>query len=181
MNTASHSASPEQAAELFARRLTARLSADTDALPYDISERLRAAREQALAQRKKVVPVREWHHATAVQRQGHTATLGSGDNEGRTWWRALISAVPLVALLVGLVVVVLMLAAVGWWGASRPENQAWEVGGIAAFYLAYNFAAYWLAHRSQLLRSAGEIGRHYVAAAESVLDDFVVADVRCEQ
>ena len=37
MNTASHSASPEQAAELFARRLTARLSADTDALPYDIS------------------------------------------------------------------------------------------------------------------------------------------------
>ena len=51
----------------------------------------------------------------------------------------------------GLVVVVLMLAAVGWWGASRPENQAWEVGGIAAFYLAYNFAAYWLAHRSQLL------------------------------
>lgn len=59
MNTASHSASPEQAAELFARRLTARLSADTDALPYDISERLRAAREQALAQRKKAVPVRE--------------------------------------------------------------------------------------------------------------------------
>src|SRR5574344_2628956 len=82
MNTASHSASPEQAAELFARRLTARLSADTDALPYDISERLRAAREQALAQRKKVVPVREWHHAAALQRQGHTATLGNGDNEG---------------------------------------------------------------------------------------------------
>ncbi|QNN69574.1 hybrid sensor histidine kinase/response regulator [Thermomonas carbonis] len=51
----------------------------------------------------------------------------------------------------GLVVVVLMLAAVGWWGASRPENQAWEVGGIAAFYLAYNLAAYWLAHRSHLL------------------------------
>ena len=51
----------------------------------------------------------------------------------------------------GLLVVVLMLAAVGWWGASRPGNQAWEVGGIAAAYLAYNIAAYWLAHRSHLL------------------------------
>ncbi|MBP7545071.1 MAG: DUF3619 family protein [Acidovorax sp.] len=125
MNTASHSASPEQAAELFARRLTARLSADTDALPYDISERLRAAREQALAQRKKVVPVREWHHATAVQRQGHTATLGSGDNEGRTWWRALISAVPLVALLVGLVVV----------DSFQDESGATEVAEIDAALL----------------------------------------------
>ena len=125
MNTASHSASPEQAAELFARRLTARLSADTDALPYDISVRLRAAREQALAQRKKVVPVREWHHATAVQRQGHTATLGSGDNEGRTWWRALISAVPLVALLVGLVVV----------DSFQDESGATEVAEIDAALL----------------------------------------------
>lgn len=125
MNTASHSASPEQAAELFARRLTARLSADTNALPYDISERLRAAREQALAQRKKVVPVREWHHATAVQRQGHTATLGSGDNEGRTWWRALISAVPLVALLVGLVVV----------DSFQDESGATEVAEIDAALL----------------------------------------------
>ena len=125
MNTAGHSASPEQAAELFARRLTARLSADTDALPYDISERLRAAREQALAQRKKVVPVREWHHATAVQRQGHTATLGSGDNEGRTWWRALISAVPLVALLVGLVVV----------DSFQDESGATEVAEIDAALL----------------------------------------------
>ena len=125
MNTASHSASPEQAAELFARRLTARLSADTDALPYDISERLRAAREQALAQRKKVVPVREWHHATAVQRQCHTATLGSGDNEGRTWWRALISAVPLVALLVGLVVV----------DSFQDESGATEVAEIDAALL----------------------------------------------
>ena len=125
MNTASHSASPEQAAELFTRRLTARLSADTDALPYDISERLRAAREQALAQRKKVVPVREWHHATAVQRQGHTATLGSGDNEGRTWWRALISAVPLVALLVGLVVV----------DSFQDESGATEVAEIDAALL----------------------------------------------
>lgn len=51
----------------------------------------------------------------------------------------------------GLLVQVLMLAAVGWWGASRPENQTLEVGGIVAAYLAYNLAAYWLAHRGNLL------------------------------
>jgi two-component system, sensor histidine kinase RpfC len=51
----------------------------------------------------------------------------------------------------GLLVVVLMLTAIGWWGASRPESQVWEVGGIAALYLAYNLAAYWLAHRGRHL------------------------------
>ena len=45
MNTTTHA---EQAAERFARRVTARLSAGDDALPYDISERLRAAREHEL-------------------------------------------------------------------------------------------------------------------------------------
>ena len=124
MNTAPHP-SNDAAADLFARRVAARMTQGTEDLPYDISERLRAAREQALAQRKKVVPVREWHHATAVQRQGHTATLGSGDNEGRTWWRALISAVPLVALLVGLVVV----------DSFQDESGATEVAEIDAALL----------------------------------------------
>ena len=37
----------EMAADRFARRVTARLTSGTDDLPYDISERLRAARMQA--------------------------------------------------------------------------------------------------------------------------------------
>ena len=41
----------------------------------------------------------------------------------------------------GLLVQVLMLAAVGWWGASRPENQLWEVGGIVATILFDGLAA----------------------------------------
>ena len=41
----------EAAAERFALRVTARLSSGTEALPYDISERLRASRMQALAKR----------------------------------------------------------------------------------------------------------------------------------
>lgn len=101
MNTTTHA---EQAAERFARRVTARLSAGNDALPYDISERLRAAREQALAKRKKeMVAVRVVQAAPAVVRNGRTAALGWG-GEGGNWWRALVSAVPLTALLVGLVV-----------------------------------------------------------------------------
>ena len=57
MNTANTPPS-ELAADRFARRVTARLTSGTDDLPYDISERLRAARMQALAKRKVVVQVR---------------------------------------------------------------------------------------------------------------------------
>jgi hypothetical protein len=103
MNTATN-AQIEQAADRFARRVTARLSAGNDDLPYDISERLRAARMQALAKRKVTAPVRQVQAAPTVVRNGRTAALGWG-GEGGNWWRALVSAVPLTALLVGLVVV----------------------------------------------------------------------------
>lgn len=92
----------EAAAERFALRVTARLSSGTDALPYDISERLRASRMQALAKRKVTVPVRRT--AAVVVNTGSTATLGRG-GEGGSWWNALVSAVPLLALVVGLVVI----------------------------------------------------------------------------
>ncbi len=49
----------ESACDAYASRVVARLDDATGELPYDISERLRAARMQALAQRKKVVPVHE--------------------------------------------------------------------------------------------------------------------------
>lgn len=102
MNTATN-APLEQAADRFARRVTTRLSAGNDDLPYDISERLRAAREQALAKRKIEVTVSQLRKAPTVVRNGDTAALGGGD--GARWWHALVSAVPLMALLVSLVVV----------------------------------------------------------------------------
>ncbi len=52
MNT-THSSATDLAAKHFARRITARLNEGAANLPYDISERLRASREQAIAQRKK--------------------------------------------------------------------------------------------------------------------------------
>ena len=98
------SASTQAAADRFAQRVTARLSSGTDDLPYDIAERLRASRMQALAQRKKAVaPVRV--AAPVVVRVGSAAALGRGGHEGGGWWSALVSAVPLLALVVGLVMI----------------------------------------------------------------------------
>ncbi len=80
-------------AEIFARRVTARLSEAEADLDYDISERLRAARERALS-RRKVVAV------PAIARQPQQeAAAASGK---RNWWRAVVSAVPLSAMVAGL-------------------------------------------------------------------------------
>ena len=89
-------------AEQFARRVALRLSEGTQQLPYDISERLRASRMQALARRKK--PVAVVHTATSVHMADHSAVLGTGP-QGMGWWQSLLSAVPIVALLAGLVVI----------------------------------------------------------------------------
>lgn len=102
VNTPSDSA--QAAADRFALRVTARLSSGTAELPYDISERLRASRMQALAKRKKSpAPVRI--AAPATVNAGGSATLGRGGSDGGGWWSALVSAVPLMALVVGLVMI----------------------------------------------------------------------------
>lgn len=83
----------------FGRRLAARLDAATLELPHDVTERLRAARVQALSKRK----VAALGEARAVQVSGGQATLG-GD-EGPGWWHRLATALPLVVLLAGLVTI----------------------------------------------------------------------------
>ena len=114
-------ASAELAADRYARRVTARLTEGADALPYDISERLRAARMQALDKRRKpvVVPVREIAAAPLVVSSDGSATLGWG-GEGGNWWRALMSAVPLTALVVGLVFI----------NIAQDENIAHEIAEV---------------------------------------------------
>jgi hypothetical protein len=84
----------------FARRIVARLHADAEELGPDIGERLRFARERAVeAARVARAP------ATAGARVGITAggagLLGSGSG----WWFKLASALPLVALVSGLVLI----------------------------------------------------------------------------
>ncbi|MEI8323937.1 MAG: DUF3619 family protein [Betaproteobacteria bacterium] len=78
-------------------KLAARLSAATAEMPYDVSERLRAARMQALAKRKMAVA----RTASVVLGSGGAASLSF--DEGLGWWMRLVSAVPLVVLVMGLV------------------------------------------------------------------------------
>lgn len=116
-----------RAADAFARRLTARLSEGNASLPYDITERLRAARMQALAQRKRpaVQSARQTAAATHVSSQGSTSTLSGWGSEGGNWWRALVSAVPLTALVVGLVFI----------NMAQDETVATEIAEVDAALL----------------------------------------------
>lgn len=84
----------------FGLRVAARLSDRADDLPHDITERLRSAREQALARaRPRLAAART--AAVAVSGSG-AATLGGG-GPGDSWWWRLSSLAPLALLIAGLI------------------------------------------------------------------------------
>ncbi len=87
--------------DIFARRVVARLSDSSQELPYDISERLRAARVQALAKRKATAPAAQTASAPSVLQQGNSATLGQGGPDFG-WLSGLGALLPLLALVAGL-------------------------------------------------------------------------------
>jgi hypothetical protein len=99
MNT-SNTSRTQQLTDRFARRVVARLGQAADAVPYEISERLRAARTQALTQRK----VAQARPARAVLGMGGAAALTFGD-EGLSLWSRIASALPLIVLAGGLVLI----------------------------------------------------------------------------
>jgi Protein of unknown function (DUF3619) len=81
----------------FGLAVAAQLNAAAHALPHDLTERLRVARQQAVAQRKRVA----WTAAPAtVGNGGGTLTLG---DEGLNRWGRIGAALPLVALVAGLI------------------------------------------------------------------------------
>lgn len=86
-----------RAADRFGRRVAQRLSAGSAELPYDISERLRAAREQAIARRK---PEPAMPHLVLGRNAG---ALALGGGEGAGWFTRIASVLPIVALACGLV------------------------------------------------------------------------------
>ena len=100
----------EMAAEHFARKLTAHLSSADADLPYVVTERLRAARMQAVSMRKRCAsPLR----AAQIEASGSllgmqgdgTASLGAPIHQQDNtplWVRRLLTALPLVALAAGL-------------------------------------------------------------------------------
>lgn len=106
----------------FGLKVAARLSAGTNELPHDVSERLRAARVQAMAKRKVV----RMQTAGGVNSAGgSTATLNFGD-EGLNLWGRIGAALPLIALVVGLITIYTV----------QNDNRANELAEVDAALLA---------------------------------------------
>jgi hypothetical protein len=107
------------AADLYGRRVAARLASGTAGLPYDVTERLRAARMQAVAQRKRVAGLR----TAAVVSGSGAATLTA--DEGFSLWQLAGSVLPIVALVAGLVFI----------HSVQNESRANEVAEVDAALL----------------------------------------------
>ncbi|MBC7601562.1 MAG: DUF3619 family protein [Ramlibacter sp.] len=98
MTTIQHNALAPQ--DRFGSLVAARLAEGTSDLEYPVTERLRAARMQALARRKGV----KVQTASTVSSQGGAAALTFGD-EGQSFWNRIASVLPLIALACGLVLI----------------------------------------------------------------------------
>jgi len=104
----------------FGLQVAVRLSEAANNLPYDISERLRAARAQALAKQKiAVIGI-----ATEVAVSGGAASLTFG-NEHLSWWNRIVAALPLLALVAGLIAISVI----------QNDNRANELAEIDAALL----------------------------------------------
>lgn len=112
------------AIDRFAQRITARLDDSIALLPYDVVERLRASRVQAVAQRKRSSAVASTQTSTAWSRLSHTLTLGGG-NGTPGWGLTLMSAIPVLALVAGIMVMVNV----------QDENGTHEVAEVDAALL----------------------------------------------
>jgi hypothetical protein len=84
-------------------------------LPHDLTERLRVARQQALAVRKPELVLQ--HQVVA---QGSSLTLSNSPSEGLGLWSVLGSALPLLALVAGLV-------AVHWFDRKQTLSELAEI------------------------------------------------------
>ena len=107
--------------ERFALKATSYLSAGTADLPYDISERLRAARVQAVSKRK----IAKTQTAASVVNACGSAALTWGTDDGLNWWSRIGSVLPLVALVVGLLTI----------NSIQSDNRAQEIAEVDAALL----------------------------------------------
>ena len=108
------------ATDRLGQLITARLSDAADDLPYDISERLRAARTRALVKRKVVAT----KTASSMAVSGGAASLTFG-NEHLSWWNRIAAVLPLLALVLGLIAI----------SAIQNDNRASELAEIDAALL----------------------------------------------
>ncbi len=100
----------------FALKAVSYLSAGTTELPYDISERLRAARAQAVSQRK----IAQVQTPSSVLNMGGSAALSWGNEDGIGWWGRIGTVLPLIALVVGMLAI----------SSLQSENRADELAEV---------------------------------------------------
>lgn len=105
----------------FGLKTASYLSAGTAELPRDVSERLRAARAQAVSQRKIAKnPV-----LTPVAATSGNTTLTWGGDEGLSWWGRIGAVMPLIALVAGLLAI----------NSFQSDNRAQELAEVDAALL----------------------------------------------
>lgn len=85
----------------FGLKTASYLSASTADFPHDISERLRAARVQAVSRRK----VMKSQTASTLNFSAGTGALTWGSGEGLSWWSRIGSVFPLIVLVAGLLAI----------------------------------------------------------------------------
>ena len=136
---------PQQYADAFGRKVAARLSTGAGELPYDISERLRAARVQAVAQRTLEAKARP---ARAVLGMGGGTAALSFKDEGLSLWNRIASAIPLLVLAFGLVFI----------HTVQTERRAADLAEVDASLLTDDLppAAYADPGFAQVLRTGGQ-------------------------
>ena len=132
----------KEKADQFGRAVAARLSSGADELSYEVRERLRAARTQALERRKALAA----SNGPVIVGRGGAATIGFGDEGG--WWSRIASVLPLVVLVAGLVLIQQL----------QIEHRASELAEVDAALLTDDLppAAYADPGFAQFLKTGGE-------------------------
>ena len=108
------------AQDRYGLMIAARLSDASGNLPHDISERLRAARTQAVSKRKLATA----RTASSTSASDSAATMTLGDEHFSLWDR-IASAIPLIALILGLVGITMI----------QNDNRARELAEVDAALL----------------------------------------------
>jgi hypothetical protein len=105
----------------FALKAISYLSSGTADLPHEISERLRAARAQAISKRK----IAKIQTAASTANMGDSAAITWSSSDGLGWWGRIGSVMPLIALVVGLLTI----------NSVQNDNRAREVAEVDAALL----------------------------------------------
>lgn len=113
--TTTATSSSEHLQDQLGRRIAARLDQASADVPHDISERLRIARNLALSQRK----VAKVQTAPGLVSMGNAAALQLGGGNFNMW-NLVGSLLPLLALLVGLLVI----------NVVQDDNRAREIAEV---------------------------------------------------